>query len=84
VTLPAPAEIAEVRDRTHVMGQRANRWAPKGMREHLCHQQTFAPDAVTRAAFDDLIAVLDGHRPIGADGKHGEMHTDTCGCDLDA
>jgi len=60
-----------------------NRWEPKGMREHLCQQQTFAPDAATRAAFQALIDVLDVHRPIGSDCNHDERHTDTCGCDLD-
>lgn len=29
-----------------------------------------------------LIDQLDGHRPLGPDGKHGDLHTATCGCDL--
>lgn len=28
-----------------------------------------------------LIAEIDRHRPLGADGKHGDLHTPTCGCE---
>lgn len=28
-----------------------------------------------------LIDQLDAHRPLGPDGKHGDRHTPTCGCD---
>lgn len=28
-----------------------------------------------------LINECDRHRPIGPDGKHGERHTPTCGCE---
>jgi hypothetical protein len=58
-----------------------NRWAPKGLREHLAQQQTFAPDDYTRKVIQDLCDVLDVHRPIGADGTHGDRHTATCGCE---
>ncbi len=51
------------------------------MREHLCAQQTFAPDLHTSAAFQALIDHLDLHRPLGPDGKHGDRHTPTCGCE---
>ena len=60
-----------------------NYWSPKGLREHLCQQQTFSPDERTRWAIQDLINVLDIHRPIGSDGKHDDRHTATCGCDTD-
>jgi hypothetical protein len=56
-------------------------WCPKMMREHLCAQQGHAPDTETWVAFQTLIDVLDRHRPTGPDGKHGTLHTDTCGCD---
>lgn len=59
------------------------RWCPKGLREHLCQQQTFAPDSLTRDVMSMLIAHLDVHRPIGPDGKHDERHTPTCGCPSD-
>jgi hypothetical protein len=55
-------------------------WSPKVLRERLCQQQTHAPDAATRDAIGRLIDVLDIHRPIGSDGKHGNLHTPTCGC----
>ena len=58
-----------------------NRWCPKGLREHLCQQQTFAPDDYTRKVLNVVIDVLDQHRPLGPDGKHGYRHTATCGCD---
>jgi hypothetical protein len=57
------------------------RWCPKGLREHLCQQQTWAPDDFTRQEIQRLIGVLDLHRPLGGDGKHGELHTPTCGCE---
>lgn len=28
-----------------------------------------------------LIKELDKHRPLGPDGKHGNLHTETCGCE---
>jgi hypothetical protein len=56
-------------------------WCPKYLREALCKQSTFAPDEPTREAIGVLIRVLDQHRPLGSDGKHGNRHTRTCGCE---
>ena len=56
-------------------------WKPKMLREQLCEQQTFAPDTFTRDEIGRLIAILDLHRPLRADGKHRELHTPTCGCE---
>lgn len=56
-------------------------WCPKTLREKLCTQQKFAPDDRTRKAIQSLIDVLDEHRPIGNDGKHGNRHTPSCGCE---
>ena len=62
-------------------------WSPKSLREKLCIQQTFAPDAFTREEIGRLIRILDLHRPLGNDGKHGatgghpDLHTPTCGCE---
>lgn len=28
-----------------------------------------------------LIREIDKHRPIGSNGKHGTLHTSTCGCE---
>ena len=58
-----------------------DRWCPKWLREALCVQQTHSPDEITRSAIGDLIDLLDIHRPLGPDGKHGERHTSTCGCE---
>lgn len=55
-------------------------WCPKMLREHLCQQQTFAPDRFTRSEMQRLIDVLDLHRPLGSNGKHDGRHTPTCGC----
>lgn len=33
------------------------------------------------AQIGSLIAAIDEHRPLGPDGKHGDRHTATCGCD---
>lgn len=55
-------------------------WDPKGLREHLCVQQAVAPDEETRDIIGLLIAVLDKHRPTASNGKHGNLHTGTCGC----
>ena len=55
-------------------------WKPKTLREKLCQQEPHAPDDQTREAMSQLIAILDLHRPLGSDGKHGDLHTPTCGC----
>jgi hypothetical protein len=62
---------------------------PKMVRETLCVAQSAIRD---RNVFDGrtdehcarigrLIDICDVHRPIGPNGKHGKLHTDTCGCD---
>lgn len=64
--------------------------SPKMLRETLCVAQT----RIINSGLDDgrlehhvarlqlLIAECDRHRPLGPDGKHGNLHTETCGCDL--
>lgn len=62
-------------------------WCPKSLREKLCTQEMFIPEdgslleLRTRDAFAALLEVLDKHRPLGSDGKHGDLHTPTCGCE---
>lgn len=51
------------------------------LREHLCEQQVHAPDDRTRDAIQQLINLLDVHRPLRPDGKHADLHTPTCGCE---
>lgn len=61
--------------------------SPKMIRETLCVAQSLvnawqmwrAQEHVDR--LQRLIDECDRHRPLGADGKHGKLHTDTCGCD---
>jgi hypothetical protein len=62
------------------MSSDKSNWYPKGLIEHLCEQQVWAPDSYTRTMIGQLIAVLELHRPVGRDGKHGKRHTPTCGC----
>lgn len=60
----------------------------KMIRETLCVAQTHvglhAVDSRKREHIDRLqriINEIDLQRPLGPDGKHGERHTATCGCD---
>jgi hypothetical protein len=60
---------------------------PKMIRETLCVAQSMmgfaGPDRRREhiERLQRLIDECDRHRPLGADGKHGELHTDTCGCE---
>lgn len=57
----------------------------KSLREALCRQQTspMSDDwpADVRYTVDLLFRRIDQHRPLGTDGKHGDLHTSTCGCE---
>lgn len=48
----------------------------KSLREALCREQSGGgwPDAIA-SAVDVLIDMIDRHRPLGPDGKHGDRHT---------
>jgi hypothetical protein len=62
---------------------------PKMLRETLCVAQTLIGNSNLYAdrrtehvnRLSRLIAACDTHRPLGQDGKHGDLHTPTCGCD---
>ena len=61
---------------------------PKMLRETLCLAQTAVAHLSTSPQFEAHIARLqrlidacDTHRPLGPDGKHGQLHTATCGCE---
>lgn len=62
---------------------------PKMLRETLCVAQHVIgrsmPDADRKhehiARISRLITECDRHRPLGPNGKHGDRHTPTCGCD---
>jgi hypothetical protein len=61
--------------------------SPKMLRETLCIAQTWMglsqrtdrSDHIAR--LQRLIDECDRHRPLGPDGKHGDRHTRTCGCE---
>jgi hypothetical protein len=61
----------------------------KMLRETLC----LAQNAISNSPYNKfrkmadiqrlerLIQEIDHHRPLGIDGKHGNYHTETCGCE---
>jgi hypothetical protein len=59
----------------------------KMIRESLCAAQSWlgyagdtrVPEHIERIG--RLIADIDRQRPLGPDGKHGDLHTATCGCE---
>lgn len=52
----------------------------KSLREALCQASVGATTHHVRR-FMEVIDEIDRHRPLGPDGKHGNRHTDTCGCE---
>jgi hypothetical protein len=62
----------------------------KTMREALCLAQTALLNRLDRPTLPQhqasdtiqaLIFEIDQHRPLGPNGKHGNLHTLTCGCE---
>jgi hypothetical protein len=62
----------------------------KMIRETLCVAQAaigYSPFAMStrvdehRDRIGRIINEIDRQRPLGPDGKHGELHTETCGCE---
>lgn len=64
----------------------------KATREALCASQSalgergragIDTDKVSHwvARLQVLCDAIDVHRPLGSDGKHGDRHTPSCGCD---
>lgn len=77
---------------TTVLGLPDQRDTLKMLRETLCSAQsaiTYLKEQVSAAPDDDLdierlerlIAEIDRQRPLGVDGKHGDLHTSFCQCD---
>lgn len=64
--------------------------SPKMLRETLCVAQARIINSgldqhrrdADVARLQLLINECDRHRPLGPNGKHGSLHTETCGCDL--
>jgi hypothetical protein len=52
------------------------------LREDLCRRQSEhdLPSDIA-SALDVLINMIDRHRPLGSDGSHDDLHTDSCGCE---
>lgn len=55
----------------------------KMLRESLCQRQVEQREwpSDIRASVQDLIHLIDMHRPLASNGKHGNLHTHTCGCE---
>ena len=65
---------------------------PKSMREALCVAQSALAERARSGMDVDrvptwikqvglIIDQIDQHRPLRCDGKHADLHTDTCGCE---
>jgi hypothetical protein len=60
----------------------------KMLRETLCVAQTRIGNSTELRAGEHLgrlgrlLDDIDRQRPLGADGKHGNLHTRTCGCEV--
>lgn len=51
------------------------------LREDLCLVQASLSSPFSKKRIQNLIDGIDYHRPLDMKGKHGDLHTDTCGCD---
>lgn len=60
---------------------RPNQWCPKSLLELINSQSVYAPDQSTRNKMSELVRILNVHRPVASNGKHGDLHTPTCGCE---
>lgn len=49
--------------------------------EHAMHHTSANIAASQKRRIAGLIREMDKHRPLGTDGKHGDLHTPTCGCE---
>ena len=57
----------------------------KMLREALCAAEGYLLHSEQYASLGwymgPLIREIDKHRPLGSNGKHGNLHTSTCGCE---
>ena len=53
----------------------------KMLRENLCSLTAGNPNQNLQRRINLLFEEIDRHRPLGSDGKHGNLHTPTCGCE---
>lgn len=59
----------------------------KMLRETLCLAQQYLDsspviDETHGERIQRIINEIDRQRPLGPDGKHGNRHTETCGCEV--
>jgi len=81
-------EVDGFSDSLAVLELRDERDSLKMLRETLCAARAWLL-APLRSESDDrhaerigrLIDEIDRQRPLGSDGKHGDLHTPTCGCE---
>ncbi len=55
----------------------------KMLAEDLMRRECEPMPEDVRSAIDDLLRLVEHHRPLGTNGKHRDHHTLTCGCDPD-
>lgn len=53
----------------------------KALREALCRAQSGRLTPEDSDRLSEIITEIDRNRPLGPDGKHGDRHTATCGCE---
>lgn len=54
----------------------------KSLHEALCLAQLkLGSDSYKVKLLGKLLAEVERHRPLGPNGKHGQLHTRTCGCE---
>lgn len=55
----------------------------KMLRETLCLAQNrfTTKESGHKNRIQELIYQIDKHRPLASNGKHGSLHTPTCGCE---
>lgn len=60
-------------------------YTPKALHEAFCYAQTYLPTTEQgmyyRCVLQELIDLMEQHRPLGPNGKHGNLHTESCGCE---
>lgn len=56
---------------------------PKMIKETMARIQSLAPSSSGPDSdiVQKIIDECDRHRPIGPEGRHGQLHTETCGCE---
>lgn len=60
-------------------------YSVKAVKEALAYAQTYLPQTEEGNYFylvlRDLVYDCDKQRPVESDGVHGDLHTESCGCE---